>query len=105
MLVALLVILIILWFLGYVRVGGITIPDISLFVLNGQEITLWNILILLVLSGVVGILPRPFREIAGVLVVLWVLSVLGILAFTGLSNLLVLAVIIGLIVFLIGGFA
>ncbi len=103
MLEALLVILIILWFLGYLRVGGLPpIPDFFLFSLNGQQITLWNILTLLVISTVIGVLPSPFREIAGVLLILWVLSVLGILALGGLSSMLVIAIIVGLILYLAG---
>lgn len=104
MIAALLIILILLWFFGYVHVNAIPIPDLQLFVINGQSITLWNVLILLVVAGLVGILPSPFREIAGVLLILWILSVLGILAITGLSSLLVLAIIIGLVVYLLGGF-
>lgn len=102
MLEALLVILVILWFAGYLRIDGLVIPDFSLFSINGQLITLWNILTLLVISAVIGVLPSPFREIAGVLLVLWVLSVLGILALGGLSSMLVIAIIVGLILYLAG---
>lgn len=100
---ALLLILILLWVFGYVHVSGITIPDLVLFTINGQVITLWNILILLVIAWLIGILPRPFREIASVLLVLWVLSVLGVLAIAGLSNIIIIAVIVGIIVYLVGG--
>ncbi len=102
MIEVLLVILIILWFAGYLRVGTFPIPDLVLFNINGQPITLWNILILLVISAVIGVLPRPFRQIAGVLLVLWILSVLGILAFSGFSSMLVIAIIVGLILYLAG---
>lgn len=103
MLEGLLIILIILWFLGYLRVDGLPpIPDFYLFSLNGQPITLWNILTLLVISALIGILPSPFREIAGVLLILWILSVLGILALGGLSSMLVIAIIVGLILYLFG---
>lgn len=74
-----------------------------LFVINGQTITLWNILILMVVGWLLGLLPSPFREIAGVILVLWVLSVLGILSFIpGLSNILVLVIILGLVFYIIG---
>lgn len=104
MIAALVIILIILWFFGYVHISAFPVPDLQLFVINGQPITLWNILILLVIAGIIGILPSPFREIGGVLLILWILSVLGILAITGLSSILVLAIIIGLVVYLLGGF-
>lgn len=103
MLVALLVILIILWYLGYVSVGNVNIPNMILFTINGQQVTLWNLLILLVISAIIGILPSPLREIAGVVLILWILSVLGILAFAGLSSILILAIIIGLVLFLLKG--
>jgi hypothetical protein len=103
MLAGLLILLIILWFLGYIHIDGLTIPDLVLFTINGQPITLWNILILLVVAAVIGSLPSPFREIAGVLLILWILSVLGILAIAGLSSLLVIAFIIGLVLYLIKG--
>lgn len=100
MLATLVIILIILWLLGYLHVGSVYIPDITLFTINNQIVTLWDLLILLVVAWAVGILPTPFREIAGVLLILWVLSVLGILAISGiaLSNILVIAIIVGLIV-------
>lgn len=102
MLGALLLILIILWFLGYVRIEGLSIPDIQLFVINGQAITLWNLLILFVIAALIGILPSPVREIAGVLLILWVLSVLGIIAIVNLSSILIITIIIGVILALIG---
>ncbi len=92
MLVAIVLILLVLWFLG------ISIPDVILFSINNHPITLWNILILGVICWAIGILPRPFQIIASILLVLWVLSVLGILAISGLSNIIVLAIIIGIIV-------
>ena len=98
-----LVVLIALWFLGYIRIDGLpTIPDIQLLVLNGQPITLWNVLIFAVICWAIGVLPSPLRQIAGVLLIIWVLATLGILAIAGLAQIIVLAVIIGLIVALLG---
>ncbi|MDO8503867.1 MAG: hypothetical protein Q7S60_04240 [bacterium] len=102
MLGALLVVLIILWFLGYLKVDGLTIPDFVLFSINGRPITLWNVLTLVVIAAVIGVLPSPFREIAGVLLILLALSTLGILAFSGLSSMLVIAIIAGLVLYLLG---
>lgn len=98
MLVAIVIILIILWFLGYAPITGISIPNTVLFVINNHPVTLWEILILLVIGWAIGLLPRPFQMVASVLLVLWVLSVLGILAIAGLSNIIVLVIIIGLII-------
>lgn len=100
MLTALVFILIILWFFGYVRLDGLVIPDFELFGINGHPVTLWSILILLITSWAIGVLPTPLREIVGVLLILWILAVLGILSLTGipLSSLIIIAIIVGLIV-------
>lgn len=105
MLVGLAVILIILWFLGYIQVSGLAIPNITLFYINAHPITLWNLLTLLVVALIVGILPNPFRAIASVFLILWILSVLGILAFAGLSSILIVAIIVGLLVYIVSGVA
>ncbi len=103
MIAGLLIILIILWLLGYIHISIFTVPDLTLFSINGQPITLWNILILFVIGTLIGVLPSPFREIAGVLLILWILSVLGIIAIAGLSNILIIAIILGLILFILKG--
>jgi len=98
MLIAIVVILVVLWFLGYMPLTGISIPNVSLFSINGHAVTLWEILILLVVVWAIGILPGPLQTIAGILLILWILSVLGILAITGLPNIIVLVIIVGLII-------
>lgn len=98
MLIAIVVILLILWFLGYAPISGISIPNIVLFTINNHPVTLWEILILAVIGWAIGILPRPFQAVASVLLLLWVLSVLGILAIAGLSNIIVLVIIVAIIV-------
>lgn len=105
MITGLLVALVILWFLGYIRLDALPIPDTVLFTINGQPITLWNILILLVIGWVIGILPSPLREIAGIVLILWILSTLGFIAIAGLPSILVLAVIVGLFLFVLGIFS
>ena len=98
MLIGIVIILVILWFLGYVPVSGISIPDFTLFTINNHGITLWEVLILVVIGWAIGILPRPLQTIASVLLLLWVLSVLGILAIAGLPNIIVIVIIVGLII-------
>lgn len=98
MLIAIVIILIVLWFLGYAPVTGISIPNFVLFTINNHPITLWEILILAVVGWAIGILPRPLQAVASVLLFLWILSVLGILAIAGLSNVIVLVIIVGLII-------
>jgi hypothetical protein len=100
MIAAILVILIALWVLGYLNLPGLVFPNITLFSFNGVPITLWNLLILLVIAWAIGVLPSPFRQIAAVMLLLWVLSTLGILAIAGLSSMLVIAIIVGLALYL-----
>ncbi len=103
MLIAILLILIVLWFFGYMPVGGINIPNAVLFSINSHPITLWNVLILFAVGWAISILPSPFREIASVLLLLWILSVIGILAIAGLSNILIIAIILGFAFFVFSG--
>ncbi|MBA3724200.1 MAG: hypothetical protein H0W89_04935 [Candidatus Levybacteria bacterium] len=100
MLAALIIILAVLWFLGYLRIDGLSIPDTSLFAINGQTISIVDLLVLALVATAVSILPSPFREVAGVLLILWILAVLGVLAITGLSlpGIILIAIIIGLVV-------
>jgi hypothetical protein len=98
MLVTIIIILIILWVLGYAPLSGVSIPDPVLFAINNHPVTLWNVLILAVVSWAIGILPRPLQAVASVLLLLWVLSVLGIFAIAGLSNILVLVIIVALVI-------
>ena len=98
MLIAIIIILAILWFLGYAPISGISIPNIVLITINNHPVTLWEILILAVVAWAIGILPRPFQIVASVLLVIWILSVLGILPIVGFSGIIVLAIIAALIV-------
>lgn len=103
MLLALLLILIILWLLGYIPVAIFAIPNLVLFSINNHPISLWNLIVFAIILAIIGVLPRPFREIASVLLILWILSLLGIFFIAGFSNIIVLAIIIGVIVLLFTG--
>ncbi len=97
MIIAIVVVLAILWFLGYAPVSGISIPNFVLVTINNHPVTLWEILILLVVGWAIGILPRPFQAVASILLLLWILSVLGIFAIGGLPGIIVLIIIVALI--------
>src|SRR3989344_1397468 len=103
MLFAILIILIVLWFFGYVPIGNVHVPNVVLFSINNHPITLWNVLILFAVGWAISILPRPFREVASVLLLFWVLSVIGILAIAGLSNILLIAIIVGVGFYMLQG--
>jgi len=103
MLAAIILILLVLWFFGYVNIGNINLPDFPLFTLNGNVISLWDLLILVVIVWAIGVLPSPLRQIAGVGLVLWILATLGIIAIAGLPSLILIAIILGLLFALLGG--
>lgn len=92
--------LIVFWFLGY---GPMTVLHIPLFVINHITINLWDILIFLVLIWLVDTLGSPFRQIGVVLVIIWLLSTLGIIAVIALPKIILLAVIGGVLLYLITG--
>jgi hypothetical protein len=98
MLIAILFILIILWLLGY---GPFQVFHTNLFTIRGHVITFWNVLIFLVLIWLIDLLPSPFRQIAAVIFVIWLLASLGFIAIPILSNLLVISIIVGLLLYLL----
>jgi hypothetical protein len=98
MLIIILLLLIFLWFAGYGPVESLYVP---LFNIGRHVISLWDIIIFGVIAWLIGILPSPFRQIAGVFFVLWILSLLGFLAIAGLSSMLLIAIIVGLVMYTI----
>jgi hypothetical protein len=104
MLQAALVILVVLWLLGYVSVPFFHIPKIHLFTLNGHSVDLYTVLIFIVILWLMDLLPSPFRQITGGLLILWLLSLFGIIAIANFSNIIIIALIIGVVLYLRGGF-
>lgn len=103
MLAILILVLIFLWFIGYIHISGFSVPDINLFAINSHQVTLVELLIFLLIIAAAEALPSPFRQIAFVILLIWLLSTLGILViFSGLASILVLAIILGLILALFG---
>ena len=100
MLAAIIVILAILWVLGYIHIGGINFPNTALFTINGQVVSIIDLIVLLIVVMAISILPSPFREVSGVLLLLWLLAVLGIISIVGvgLPAIFLFALIIGLII-------
>ena len=91
------VLLIILWFLGYIRIESFPIPNFQLFEINARPVSLWDLLIFLVVCWAIAVLPTPLRQIAGVLLALWTLALFGIIAITGFSQVIIIAIIVGLL--------
>ena len=92
----LLVALIVLWFLGYISIPWLNIPSFTVFTINGRPISAFELIILIVVLWDMTNLKSPFRHVALALIVLWLLSILGFIAISGLSNLLILAIIVGI---------
>jgi hypothetical protein len=97
MLEIILVVLVVLLLTGNINISGFDLPHIVLLRINGQAITLVNVLIFFLILWALGLLPSPFREIAALLFVLWLLSVFGFIAIAGLSNLIIIAIIVGIV--------
>lgn len=97
MLGTIIVILALLWGLGFLNLPALPFQNMVLFRLFGHSITLWELLMFVVILWAMESLPSPLRQIAFVLILLWVLSILGIIAITGLSNLIIGALIIGIV--------
>ena len=103
MLVALIVVLFILWLLGVLQVENLGFLRTPVFRVNEAVVTLLDILIGLAIITVIAVLPGPLGIAAGVLFVLWLLSLAGLIAIEGisLSALVLIALIVGLVVYLL----
>jgi hypothetical protein len=99
-LIAILVLLFLLWLVGY---GPFTVLHIILFRFNGFVVSVWDLLIFLVLVWLVSSLPSPFRQIAVVFILIWILSLFGIIAIAGLSSILVIAIVVGVLLYVLSG--
>lgn len=93
-----LAVIFVLWLLGFIQIDFLANVLTNI---NGRDISVKEVLLFFLIIWLIGLLQRPFREIVSVLFVLWILSTLGIIAIAGIGNLLVLAVVVGAVVFLI----
>src|SRR3972149_8611616 len=100
MLAYLLVLLILLWFIGVVRFPVLSIVNSPIIYIGRRAVGLYDILVFILILWLIRILPSPLREIVTVFLILWLLSFFGVFLFAGLSNILVLLLIIGLIFYL-----
>lgn len=102
MLLTIVVLLIVLWLLGYVQISNVVVPNVPVFEINAHMVTLLELLIFVAIVWAVSILPTPLRQVGFAVVVLWVLATLGIIEVVGLSSILVIAIIVGLIASMLG---
>lgn len=87
MLQAVLVIFILLWLLGFIHIGLFALPIFGAF-------TLQNLIYLIIILFLISLLPGIFRTIAIVLLILWLLSTFGFLLIGGLTNIILLILIL-----------
>lgn len=97
----LIAIIIVLWLLGIISIPWLTIPNFPSLNILGFELTIEKLLIIVILVWIASSVGGPIRQIVWVLVILWILTALGIIAIGGLSNLLVIGIVIGLILALV----
>ena len=91
-----LVIVVGLYILGIVKIPGVTIPNYHLFTLNHHTVTLFNVLTVFVIFGVLFLLPRFMRIVVGALLIIWIIALLGIINVQGLPAITIL-ILIGVI--------
>ncbi|HSW97458.1 MAG TPA: hypothetical protein VLF89_06555 [Candidatus Saccharimonadales bacterium] len=103
MLAIIIILLIVLWYLGYIQIPALPFLNNTVFVINSHPVTIWEVLVLLVIAWAIGVLPSPLKQIAGVLLILWILATLGFIAVVGFSSIVVIAIIVGLIFFFLEG--
>src|SRR3989338_5678106 len=104
MLTYLLLILILLWILGVVRIPLFSVINIPLLYIGRRAVGLYDILVFVLILWLIRILPSPLREIVTVFLILWLLSFFGLFFFGALYNLLLLILILGLILHIFGWF-
>jgi hypothetical protein len=100
MILAVLLVLIVFWFLGYSPFFSLHLP---IFSIGRISINLWDILIFILVLYLIDLLPGSIRAIAVVLLILWLLGLFGIVAIPMFSNIIVIAIIIGLVLYLLSG--
>lgn len=103
MITLVLIFLVILFILGYIQIPFFMIRDVMLFSAFGKSISLYDLLVFTLILWVIGLLPWPFRGLGTLILVLWLLSFFGIIAIAGFSNILVLALIVGVIAYIFRG--
>ena len=104
MLTLILGLLILLWILGYINIPQLPLNNTVILNLLGKNVTLYDLLITLIILWLIGIIPSPFRQIASVLFLLWILAFFGIIAITNLSNIIVIAIIVGLAFYILSSY-
>jgi len=95
-----LLLMVLLYFYGYVQIPGITVPNPTLFTIHNQPVSLAAFLIFFAILWTISVLPPVLRIIGMILLVAWTLTELGFVVIAGLSNFIAIAMIVALFVLL-----
>lgn len=98
MIEAILVVLILLYVLGFISIPGVSIPNYHLFVFNGHNVTLFEVLIAGVILWLISNLPYWLKFIIGLLLLVWLLATFGIIAVPGLAPVILVIIIVGVFI-------
>ncbi len=89
-----LILLIGLFLLGFVQIPGVNIPNYQLFVVNAHTVTLYEILTIVVVFGMLTFLPRFLRIVVGALLIVWILATFGFIVVKGLPAITIIALLL-----------
>ncbi len=93
-----LLLLVLLYFYGYVQIPGITVPNPTILTIHNQPISVSAFLIFFAILWTISILPPVLRIIAIILLLAWTLTELGFVVIAGLSNFIAITIIMALFV-------
>jgi hypothetical protein len=93
-----LLLMILLYFYGYVQIPGITVPNPTILTIHNRPISVSAFLIFVAILWTVSILPPVLRIIAIILLLAWTLTELGFVVIAGLSNFIAIAIMMALFV-------
>lgn len=95
--VEIIAIVVVLWLLGIISIPWMMMPHFPVFSILGYSITIQRLLIIGILIWLGMSMGSPFRQMLWVFFILWLLSTLGIIGSIGMSMLIIVSVVVGLV--------
>ena len=86
-----------LWLLGIISIPWLVMPSFPVLNILGYALTIPRLLLFGLLCWLALNLGSPFRQIIWVFFVLWLLSIFGLIVVGSMVNLLLIALVVGLI--------
>ncbi len=93
-----LLLLVLVYFYGYIQIPGVSVPNPTIFTIHSQPISLAAFFIFVAILWAISALPSLLRIIGLILLTAWVLTELGFIVIAGLSNFIAITIIVGLCV-------